>query len=142
VSDKTTISKADEEPPVEEVPPPAVSIVDPRLLVRDEGFKGYWTEFKRKLRGGELGSLPVIVGLIIIWTVFQLKNSLFLSSANMVNISYFLAATGMIAIGLVFVLLLGEIDLSVASVSGLSAAIFAIFSTTHGMDLWASAPSS
>jgi D-xylose transport system permease protein len=123
-------------PPQEEVPPPAVAPVDPRLLVREEGFKGYLTEFRRKLKGGELGSLPVVVGLIIIWTIFQAKNDLFLSSSNMVNISYFLAATGMIAIGLVFVLLLGEIDLSVASVSGLSAALFAIFSTTHGMNQW------
>ncbi|MBD0737276.1 ABC transporter permease subunit [Streptomyces sp. CBMA29] len=139
MSDKTTLSKADEEPPAvpaDEMAPPAVEVIDPRLLVRQEGFKGYLTEFQRKLKGGELGSLPVIVGLIIIWTVFQVKDSLFLSSTNMVNISYFLAATGMIAVGLVFVLLLGEIDLSVASVSGLSAAIFAIFSTTHGMNMW------
>lgn len=136
MSDKTTLSKADEEPPVDEMAPAAVEVIDPRLLIREEGFKGYLTEFKRKLKGGELGSLPVIVGLIIIWTVFQVKDSLFLSSTNMVNISFFLAATGMIALGLVFVLLLGEIDLSVASVSGLSAAIFAIFSTTHGMNVW------
>jgi D-xylose transport system permease protein len=136
VSDKTTLSKAGAEPPVDEMAPAAVEVIDPRLLVREEGFKGYITEFKRKLKGGELGSLPVIVGLIIIWTVFQLKDSLFLSSTNMVNISFFLAATGMIALGLVFVLLLGEIDLSVASVSGLSASIFAIFSTTHGMNVW------
>ncbi|WNI19837.1 sugar ABC transporter permease [Streptomyces sp. ITFR-21] len=118
------------------MPPPAVEAVDPRLLIREEGLRGYLTEFKRRLKGGELGSLPVVVGLIIIWTIFQVKDSLFLSSNNMVNISYFLSATGMIAIGLVFVLLLGEIDLSVASVSGLSAAIFAIFATTHGMNPW------
>ncbi|HEY5834076.1 MAG TPA: sugar ABC transporter permease [Streptomyces sp.] len=123
-------------PPADEVPPPAVAPIDPRLLVREEGFKGYLTEFKRKLKGGELGSLPVIVALIIIWTIFQLNNSLFLSSANMVNISYFLAGTGMLAVGLVFVLLLGEIDLSVASVSGLASALFAVFATTHGMNPW------
>ncbi|MEC3997686.1 sugar ABC transporter permease [Actinacidiphila sp. DG2A-62] len=123
----------------EEVPPPAVAAVDPRLLVREEGFKGYITEFKRKLKGGELGSLPVIVALIIIWAIFQSKDSLFLSSANMVNISFFMAGTGMLAVGLVFVLLLGEIDLSVASVSGLSSALFAVFTTTHGMNLWLAA---
>jgi D-xylose transport system permease protein len=122
--------------PVDEVPPPAVAPLDPRLLVREEGFKGYLTEFKRKLKGGELGSLPVIVALIIIWTIFQLKNSLFLSSGNMVNIGYYLAGTGMLAVGLVFVLLLGEIDLSVASVSGLAAAVFASLSVTHGMNGW------
>ncbi|MEU3463293.1 sugar ABC transporter permease [Streptomyces sp. NPDC006733] len=129
MSDKTTLSK--QEPTAEE-PPAAVSqAVDPRLLVREQGFRGYLTEFKRKLRGGELGSLPVIVGLIIIWTVFQSQDSLFLSAGNMVNITYFLAATGMLSIGLVFVLLLGEIDLSVGSVSGLAAAVFAVLSTTH-----------
>ncbi|WP_399129345.1 sugar ABC transporter permease [Actinacidiphila sp. ITFR-21] len=132
-SDNSTL---DTSKPADEVPPPAVEAVDPRLLIREEGLRGYLTEFKRRLKGGELGSLPVVVGLIIIWTIFQVKDSLFLSSNNMVNISYFLSATGMIAIGLVFVLLLGEIDLSVASVSGLSAAIFAIFATTHGMNPW------
>ncbi len=127
MSDKTTI---------DEMPAPAVATVDPRLLVREEGFKGYLTEFKRKLKGGELGSIPVIVALIIIWTIFQLKNSLFLSSGNMVNIGYYLAGTGMLAVGLVFVLLLGEIDLSVASVSGLAAAVFASLSVSHGMNPW------
>ncbi len=134
-SDKTTLDKSS----AEEVPPPAVAAIDPRLLVREEGFKGYITEFKRKLKGGELGSLPVIVALIIIWAIFQSKDSLFLSSANMVNISFFMAGTGMLAVGLVFVLLLGEIDLSVASVSGLSSALFAVFTTTHGMNLWLAA---
>ncbi|MGW7541970.1 sugar ABC transporter permease [Streptomyces sp. NPDC054770] len=113
-----------------------VTVVDPRLLVREEGFKGYLTEFKRRVKGGELGSLPVVVGLIIIWTIFQVKNSLFLSAANLSNISYFLAATGMLAIGLVFVLLLGEIDLSVGSVSGLASTVFAVFVVNHGMNQW------
>ncbi|WP_309500408.1 sugar ABC transporter permease [Streptomyces shenzhenensis] len=113
-----------------------VAVVDPRLLVREEGFKGYLTEFKRRVRGGELGSLPVVVGLIIIWTIFQLKNSLFLSADNLSNISYFLSATGMLAIGLVFVLLLGEIDLSVGSVSGLASTVFAVFVVNHGMNQW------
>jgi D-xylose transport system permease protein len=132
-SDKTTLDKSNR---AEEVPPPAVEAIDPRLLVREQGFKGYLTEFKRRLRGGELGALPVIVALIIIWAIFQSKDSLFLSSSNVVNISYFLSGTGMLAVGLVFVLLLGEIDLSVASVSGLASALFAIFTVTHGINLW------
>lgn len=123
-------------PPADDPTAAAIPVVDPRLLVREEGFKGYLTEFKRKVRGGELGSLPVVVGLIIIWSVFQSQDSLFLSAGNMLNISYFMSATGMIAIGLVFVLLLGEIDLSVASVSGLSAAVFAILATTHDVNPW------
>ncbi|MEV7982203.1 sugar ABC transporter permease [Streptomyces sp. NPDC086519] len=113
-----------------------VAVVDPRLLVREEGLKGYLTEFKRRVRGGELGSLPVVIGLVIIWTIFQVKNSLFLSAENLSNISYFLSATGMLAIGLVFVLLLGEIDLSVGSVSGLASTVFAVFVVNHGMNQW------
>ncbi len=115
-----------------------VQVVDPRLLVREEGLKGYWTEFKRKVKGGEIGSLPVVIGLIVIWTIFQLKNDRFLSAENLSNISFYLSATGMIAIGLVFVLLLGEIDLSVASVSGLASTLFAVFVVNHGVNVWLS----
>ncbi|MEW2304369.1 sugar ABC transporter permease [Streptomyces sp. NPDC006655] len=122
--------------PAEDPTAAGVAVVDPRLLVREEGLKGYLTEFKRKVKGGELGSLPVVIGLIIIWTIFQLKNSLFLSADNLSNISYFLSATGMLAIGLVFVLLLGEIDLSVGSVSGLASTVFAVFVVNHGMNQW------
>ncbi|MGW2639747.1 sugar ABC transporter permease [Streptomyces sp. NPDC001348] len=121
---------------VEDPTSAAVPVVDPRLLVREEGFKGYITEFKRKIKGGELGSLPVVIGLIIIWTIFQVKNDRFLSADNLSNISYFMSATGMLAIGLVFVLLLGEIDLSVGSVSGLASTVFAVFVVNHGMNEW------
>ncbi|MFD8073105.1 sugar ABC transporter permease [Streptomyces sp. NPDC059718] len=137
MSDTSKTVKQDEvAAAVEDASSAAVPVVDPRLLVREEGFKGYLTEFKRKVRGGELGSLPVIIGLIIIWTIFQTQSSNFLSAGNLANIGFFLAATGMLAIGLVFVLLLGEIDLSVGSVSGLASAVFAIFVTNHGMNPW------
>ncbi|MER5640090.1 sugar ABC transporter permease [Kitasatospora sp. NPDC002227] len=114
--------------------PATTPAVDPRLLVREEGLKGYLTEFKRKVRGGELGSLPVVIGLAIIWIVFQTQDSLFLTAANLSNIGFFLSATGMIALGLVFILLLGEIDLSVASVGGLSASVFAVLAVNHGIN--------
>jgi D-xylose transport system permease protein len=135
-SDKTTVDTSKDGVPAEDVLAPAVEAIDPRLLLREQGFRGYITEFKRRVKGGELGSMPVIAALIIIFVVFQLANDRFLSSNNITNIGYFLAGTGMLSIGLVFVLLLGEIDLSVASVSGLSAAIFAVFTTTHGMNMW------
>ncbi|OIJ65774.1 sugar ABC transporter permease [Streptomyces mangrovisoli] len=133
---KTDATEQDTVAPAEDPTAAPVAVVDPRLLVREEGFKGYITEFKRKIKGGELGSLPVFVGLIIIWTIFQAKNSLFLSADNLSSISYFMSATGMLAIGLVFVLLLGEIDLSVGSVSGLASTVFAVFVVTHGMNPW------
>ncbi|MEU0672937.1 sugar ABC transporter permease [Streptomyces sp. NPDC006172] len=130
VEDQTTVAPADD-------PTAApVAVVDPRLLVREEGLKGYVTEFKRKIKGGELGSLPVVLGLIIIWVIFQSKNDRFLSADNLSDVSYFMSATGMLAIGLVFVLLLGEIDLSVGSVSGLASTLFAVFVVEHGMNGW------
>ncbi|XCW06838.1 sugar ABC transporter permease [Streptomyces sp. HUAS MG47] len=110
--------------------------VDTRLIVREEGVRGYVTEFRRKLRSGELGSLPVVIAVIIIWTVFGTLDSTFLSAQNLSDLSQQIVGTGMIAVGIVFVLLLGEIDLSVGSVSGLCAAIFAVLNVLNGMNEW------
>nr|WP_206686823.1 MULTISPECIES: sugar ABC transporter permease [Microbacterium] len=73
-----------------------------------------------------MGPLPVILGLAVIWTVFQILNPVFLSSRNLVDLTMQCAAIGTMALGIVLVLLLGEIDLSVGSVSGLAAAILAV----------------
>src|SRR5215468_8540931 len=67
----------------------------------------------RRVRSGESGALPVVIGLIVIVVYFQVRNSLFLSSGNLVNLitqAAFIVTFGMAE---VFVLLLGEIDLSV-----------------------------
>ncbi|MEU1593952.1 sugar ABC transporter permease [Streptomyces sp. NPDC005708] len=114
----------------------AVTAVDPRLLVREQGFKGYVTEFKRKLKAGDLGAIPVVIGLAIIWIIFQSLNSNFLTAGNLSDISVAMVGTGMIAVGIVFVLLLGEIDLSVGSVSGVAGASYAVLTVTHGMNAW------
>ncbi|SDL76578.1 sugar ABC transporter permease [Streptomyces wuyuanensis] len=114
----------------------AVTAVDPRLLVREQGFGGYIAEFKRKLHAGDLGSIPVVIGLILICAIFQSLNSNFLSAQNLSNIAVTMVATGMMAVGIIFVLLLGEIDLSVGSVSGVSGAIVAVLTVTHGMNEW------
>ncbi|MCS0635510.1 sugar ABC transporter permease [Streptomyces sp. LP05-1] len=110
--------------------------VDPRLLVREEGLKGYWTEFTRKVRGGELGSLPVFVGLIVIAVVFQLQNGNFLSASSVANIAVYSSGLGIMAVGIVFVLILGEIDLSVGSVAGVGAAVWAVLNVSNGMNDW------
>ncbi|MGW7263762.1 sugar ABC transporter permease [Streptomyces sp. NPDC054842] len=114
----------------------AVTVVDPRLLVREQGLAGYVTEFKRKMKSGDLGSIPVVIGLIIIWAIFASLNSNFLTAGNLSDISVAMVGTGMIAVGIVFVLLLGEIDLSVGSVSGVAGASFAVLNVTHGMNEW------
>ncbi|MER6332192.1 sugar ABC transporter permease [Streptomyces sp. NPDC001034] len=113
-----------------------VTAVDPRLLVREQGFAGYITEFKRKMKAGDLGAIPVIIGLAIIWIIFQSLNSNFLTAGNLSDISVTMVGTGMIAVGIVFVLLLGEIDLSVGSVSGVAGASYAVLTVTHGMSAW------
>ncbi|QEO09998.1 sugar ABC transporter permease [Protaetiibacter larvae] len=83
-------------------------------------------DLRTRLTGGNLGSVPVIVGLVVIWGVFQALNPSFLSADNLVNLTLQCAAVGTIAIGVVLVLLLGQIDLSVGSVSGLAAAIVGV----------------
>ncbi|MER6308009.1 sugar ABC transporter permease [Streptomyces sp. NPDC001739] len=115
---------------------PQPAAVDPRLLVREAGLAGYLADFKRRVRGGELGSLPVVIGLIVIAIVFQLKNSSFLSADSLANIGVYTSGLGIMAVGIVFVLLLGEIDLSVGSVAGVGAAVWAVLSVTHGVNDW------
>lgn len=114
----------------------ATPVVDPRLLVREQGFAGYWTEFLRRMRSGDLGSVPVVLGLIVIWITFQWQDSAFLSAENLSNLSIYIVGTGMISAGIVFVLLLGEIDLSVGSVSGLASAVFAVLAVNQEMNEW------
>src|ERR1700712_4231197 len=112
---------------------PAVALdrADERLQ-QGSGVRGATVDFFRRARAGDVGALPVIVGLAIIWTVFQVLNSVFLSSQNLVDLSLESCSVGVIALGIVCVLLVGQIDLSVGSVSGLSSAIVAVLFVTHG----------
>lgn len=91
--------------------------------------------FGARVRGGDLGPIPVIAGLIVIWGVFQALNPVFLSPTNLVNLTMQCAAIGTIALGIVLVLLVGEIDLSVGSVSGLAAAVVAVAFVQAGWPL-------
>ncbi len=113
----------------------AADLQDERL-VRERGVGGALRTFGTRVRSGDLGSLPVIVGLAVIWVVFSLINPNFLSSANMVNLTLQMAAIGTIAVGIVLVLLLGEIDLSVGSMAGLAAAILAVSFVQWSWPLW------
>ncbi|WP_020387623.1 sugar ABC transporter permease [Kribbella catacumbae] len=104
-------------------------------LIASHGVSGAISAFTSRLRSGDLGSVPVVIGLIIIWAVFQIANSSFLSSRNLVNLTLQTTSVGVIAIGIVLVLLLGEIDLSVGSVSGLSAAVLGVTFVNEGWPL-------
>jgi len=112
-------------------PTKAFSDKDDERLVEDSSPKALILGSINKLKSGDLGMVPVIVGLIAIWIVFQTQNSRFLSSRNLVELSLDSATIGMISIGVVLILLLGEIDLSIGSVSGVSGAILAVLLVYH-----------
>jgi D-xylose transport system permease protein len=105
---------------------------DPRLIGERPGLRGLATGLTRRLRAGELGPLPVIIGLIAIAIIFQVANNNFLTARNLSNLVLQIAAVGTIAVGVVLVLLLGEIDLSVGAVSGLCAAVVAVLNVKQG----------
>lgn len=89
-----------------------------------------------RLRGGDLGLLPVLAGLVVIWVVMQILNPVFLSSANLTNLALESVPVGIIALGVVCVLLVGQIDLSVGSISGLGAAVLAVLFVDRGLPAW------
>jgi D-xylose transport system permease protein len=101
------------------------------------GFEAEQPEFSvrellRRLGRGELGSVRVLVAIAVIWTIFQVANDRFLSAINLTNLSLQIAAVATISIGVVLILLLGEIDLSVGAVSGLAAGVMAVLSVKEG----------
>ncbi|MEV1295137.1 hypothetical protein [Pseudonocardia sp. NPDC049635] len=121
-------------PTVTPGPPPAIDRRDERLRA-GTGLRGALSTAVDRLRSGDLGVLPVVAGLVVIWTVFQILNPVFLSPANLVNLTMESVAVGTIALGVVCVLLVGQIDLSVGSVSGLAAAITAVAFVGQGWPL-------
>ena len=79
----------------------------------DTSLRGAFNAYVDKLRGGELGSLPAVLGLIAIVLIFTvLQGNTFFSTFNFANLLTQSAMIIVLAMGLVFVLLLGEIDLS------------------------------
>ena len=117
------------------IPAVAADLQDERLR-QSRGVVGAVRDVIDRVRGGDLGLIPVIAGLIVISTVLQIRNSIFLSSQNLVNLLMEAVPVGVISLGIVCVLLVGEIDLSVGSVSGLSAAALAVLYVTHGWSVW------
>lgn len=100
-----------------------------------EGIGGSVSAFLDRVRSGDLGSLPVIVGLIVIWTVFTSLNPIFLSPNNLVNLLFDCSTVGVISLGIVCVLMLGEIDLSVGSMSGVGSALIGVLWVNMGVPL-------
>jgi ABC-type xylose transport system permease subunit len=114
----------------------ALDLQDQRLIAAKPGFAGALERARDRIKGGDLGPLPVIVGLLVIGVIFQTLNANYLSPYNVSNLLWQAAAVGLMSLGVVVVLLLGEIDLSVGSAAGLSSALLAVGGVNQGWPVW------
>jgi D-xylose transport system permease protein len=97
-----------------------------------EGLSGIVRAYVAKVRGGDVGALPAVLGLVVLVIVFSaLRPETFTSELNFANLINQSAAVTVIAMGLVFVLLLGEIDLSAGVTGGTAAAVMGVVMTNH-----------
>ena len=103
-------------------------ITDERIS--SEGLIG---TFVRRVKEGQLGSFPVILALVVIVIVFQTADSNFISPANLVNLSTQVAFLAILALGINLILLLGEIDLSLAQLGGLAASLLGVLVVRQGV---------
>lgn len=113
----------------------AVDSADERLL-KPVGVSSIWKNWIGRIKSGDLGVSPVLLSIVVIFGVFQILTNYFISSSNMVNLLTDLSAEGFIALGIVLVLLVAQIDLSVGSMSGVASAILGVGLTKHGLPLW------
>jgi D-xylose transport system permease protein len=102
----------------------AALAVAPELVATSvsEYLRAWW----QRVRGGDTGVLPILVGLIVIMALFQTQNHTFLTAGNITNLLVQGAVFVLLGMAEIFVLILGEIDLSVGFVAGLGAVIVAL----------------
>jgi D-xylose transport system permease protein len=128
-------------PPIDVDPAAAVTATPSDLqderLIRPTGVRENLNAQIKRVRTGDLGSLPVIIGLVVIFIIFQALNSAMLGPENLTDLLIGATSVGVTAIGIVLVLLLGQIDLSVGSMAGLSSAIFGVLLTRGHWPEWA-----
>ena len=103
------------------------------LLVVKPTVAGHVHDYWGRIRGGDLGSLPAVLGLVVLSLIFGIARPTFFSPLNFANLFTQGAQVVFIAMGLIFVLLLGEIDLSAGFASGVCGAVMAILLTNHGV---------
>jgi D-xylose transport system permease protein len=95
-------------------------------------LKGAWHDYFARIKSGDMGALPGVLGLVALCIVFGIMSDVFLTPGNFANLLTQAASVTVIAMGLVFVLLLGEIDLSAGYASGVCGAVLVILITDHG----------
>ncbi len=123
------------EPVTEAAASSAELAVAPELVANSLGE--YLRAWAARIRAGDSGILPVIVGLVVIAIIFQSQNSNFLTAGNLVNLLVQGAAITLLGLGEVFALLLGEIDLSIGFVAGVAGVIAAeLVAFPHNWPWW------
>ena len=106
--------------------------------IRDEQtFRDAVRGYVQRVRGGDMGSLPAILGLVVLFIVFGLANDRFLSALNLANLITQAGAICVLAMGLVFVLLLGDIDLSAGVAGGVAACAMGLSVVNLAWPWWA-----
>ncbi|MCY4725216.1 ABC transporter permease [Nocardioides sp. STR2] len=93
-------------------------------------------DYVNRLRGGDMGSLPAILGLVFLFVLFASLNDKFLTTYNMANLVVQAGSICVMAMGLIFVLLLGEIDLSAGVAGGAAATITALMLIDYDWTWW------
>ena len=99
-------------------------------------LKGAYNDYLARIKSGDMGALPGVLGLVALCLVFGVMSDVFLTPGNFANLLTQAASVTVIAMGLVFVLLLGEIDLSAGYASGVCGAVLVILITNHGYPWW------
>ena len=105
--------------------------------IQKETLKGAGSNYFSRVKAGDIGSLPAVLGLIALVAVFGIMSEYFLTDRNFANLLTQAAPVMVIAMGLVFVLLLGEIDLSAGYASGVTGAVLVLLVTNHGWPWYA-----
>ena len=102
----------------------------------DKSLRDWWS----RVKAGQTGALPALLGLLVLCLVFGSMSSVFLTPGNLANLLTQAAAVIVIAMGLVFVLLLGEIDLSAGYAAGVCGAVLVILITESDYQWWIAFP--
>jgi D-xylose transport system permease protein len=106
-------------------------------IAGEANLKTAATDYWARVKSGDIGSLPAVLGLVVLCIVFGVMSDVFLTPGNFANLLTQAASVIVIAMGLIFVLLLGEIDLSAGFASGVTGAVLVLLVTNHGWPWYA-----
>jgi len=122
----------------EEETPETLALVAVAPDVLADSLGEYVRATVKRIRSGESGALPILLGLVLIVIIFQVQQSKFLSAGNIVNLLVQAAFFVLLGLGETFALILSEIDLSVGFVAGIGATVtVALLSPSYGWPWWA-----